>query len=367
MANGLYPYILNDLKLLTQDAYTGHKIDYAGFTDMLLMNTMNKPVPLNTPEGHKREMRAWYRQRPTVAMTDTAKSCDNVLTPARKETTMSVSNTRQIAYHINDELIATYNQEASQNVGLGGQFGASREMMDILFSAGNAIKKAVNADLLALVSFGRNRVSGASTAQTINFPQTVTTQPLNNGITKVLYDYKANNLTGRPQLVGSGFAFQWALQQPYKAPDTGGIDTRLAFTNFDFWFDQDYADVFTGGTGNEFGVFEPGAAHIVEYNEYTGFKAGVKPGASEFFNVKLPTMDPNGNIIPFSVDVQMKYSDCSATFTDAYSGGSVTLEKGWNMIVSKQFGFWQIPSDAFRNEDPQIAVNGALRYVATNS
>ena len=324
MANGLAPYILNDIKNVAGQATTRFKVDMHGFLAMLVNNAQANPIQTITSEGNKKEVRIRYRQRNTKAQTDTTASCDNVLTPARKETTLTVGNTRQIAWHLTDALVAQYEAEALARTNLPGSSpltGVSAELMDIVFSGANGILDGMNDDLLALLTFGRNAATGASTAQTINFPQTITAQPLNNGVTKLLYDYKRNNLTGRPQVVGAGFALQWFLQQAYKGLDTGGIDTKIAAGMMDFWPDQDFDDIV--GT-NHFGIFEPGSVHLVEALEYVGAFAGSKPGASTFGTIPVPAIDALGNAMPVMFDFQLKYIDCPTTLTDAYSGNTAT-------------------------------------------
>ena len=366
MANGLAPYLLNDLKTLVSGAYPGQKVDLKGFLAMLTSGAGANPIQTSTLAGHKKEVRFWYRQRNTKAQTDTSASCDNVLTPARKEYTVSVGNTRQIAWHLPDELVATYMEEASQRVSVpGGPIaGASAELFDIIMSGANGILEGVNDDLLGLVTWGRNKVSGNNAAVTLNISADTGVQKLTTGFPKLLSDYKRNNLSGTPNIVGAGLFYSYMLSQPYKGLDQGGMNSSIAAGGVNFFADQDFAD--TVGA-DHIGVFEPGAIQLVEYLEYTGFKAGIKPGSSEFGVIALPAVASDGTLLPVKFDWQLKYIDCPTTLTDAYSGNSATYQKGWSFIMKKDFGLFQIPSDSYRNEDGNIAVNGALRYSVTNN
>lgn len=370
MANGLAPYLLADLKSIAGMATPSLKVDMKGLTAMLwATRSLNKPVALGTPQGHKKEQRYWYRQRNTVAQTDTSKSCDNVLTPSRLETTVSMNNTRQIAWHLPDELVASYMEDASARATIPGSTPSttvSAEMMDIVFAGVNALLGGINQDLINLLVWGGNKANGAgnaNTAVTINISKDMTVQPLNNGMTKLLFDYKNNGLTGKMQAVGLGTMYEYILSQAWKGLDMGGVDTRIQAAMLDFYPDQDFATI----VGAEhFGIFEPGAIHLVEYLEYTGFKAG-NFGVSTFGTMPIPTVDPMGNAVPLMVDFQLKYYDCPVTLTDAYTGASTTYQKGWALMLSKQFGLFQIPTNAYRAEDGSTGVTGALHYIASNN
>lgn len=366
MANGLAPYLLNDLKSLVGQSYPAHKVDLKGFLAMLTSGPGAAPIQTSTLAGHKKEVRFWYRNRNTKPQTDTAASCDNVLTPARKETTVSVANTRQIAWHLPDELVATYMEEASQRVSIpGGPIsGASAELFDIIMSGANGILEGVNDDLIGLVTWGKNKVSGSNAAVTLNISADTGVQKLTTGFPKLLGDYKKNNLSGAPNVVGAGLFYSYMLSQPYKGLDQSGMNSMMAAAGINFFADQDFADAVGA---DHIGVFEPGAVQLVEYLEYTGFKAGQKPGASEFGVIALPAVASDGTLLPVKFDWQLKYIDCPTTLTDAYSGSTATYQKGWSFILKKDFGLFQLPSDSYRQEDGNYAVNGALRYSVTNT
>lgn len=369
MANGFCPYVLNDLQAIAGIANPAYKINMHGFIEML--HTAGNPdaITITEPMGHKKEVHIKFRQRYTKAQTDTALACDQVLTPSRLEDTVSVNNVRQMAIHIPDELIAVYCQDASVRQLVKGAMpstSAANEVIDNIMSAGNALIQGVNDDLLNILVFGKNRVNNVSglSPTTINLPKTTEIQPIGDGITKVLTDYNFNTLTGRPQVVGAGLMYGGVMQQAWKNTDFAGYNSKIPFGMIDFYPDQDFEAKFGS---NFFGVFEPGALQFVQYKRYTGFKAGQK-GISEFGMLPLPMYDPVGNMVkPVWFDYQFRYSDCPQTITDAYSGSPLTVDKGWTIILSITFGLYQISSSAYRNDDPNSAVNGSLLYKATNA
>lgn len=371
MANGLAPYLLNDMKTLAGSSYAGTKVDLKGFLAMLVAGPGAQPIQANTLSGNKKEIRYWYRQRAVKAFAkNTASSstsyCGSLLTPARLETTINVGNTREIAYHLSDELVASYTEEAAQRMASPGipiTGGATAEMMDIIMSAANGILGAINTDLLGLLTWGKNKVTGNANATTLNIG-TVITNTLTAGMPKLIGDYKQNNLSGMPNVVGSGLFLNYMLTQPYKGLDSGGFNSQLATGLVNFFPDQDFAT--TVGTDN-IGVFEPGSIQLAEYLEYTGFKAGVKPGDSEYGVLVLPVFDSMGNAIPMKFDFQLRYLSCATSLTDLYTGNPTTFTKGWSLIIKKDFGLFQTPADAYEGGDPSRSVNGSLRYNVTNS
>ena len=375
MANGYAPYILRDISSVAGSATPQNKLEMHGLLSMLASTqNVNPIIPIGTPNGHKREIRFKYRQPNTVAQTDTSKACDQVLTPAYLESTVSVGNTRSIGWHLPDQLLANYMEEARARVTIPGAnpgpVGASAELLSVIYSGANAILKAVNNDLWGLVTAGKNRVTELSTTTTLNLPKDTTVQPVNQGMPKLMSDIAVNGFSGRSQLVGGpGVMFAYMLSQAWKGMDNGGFDSRIPTGMIDYWMDQDFATYSgTPYSADQFYVFEPGSIHLAEYLEYTGPDAGVKPGGSEFFVMPLPVTNNAGQVTgSVSFDAQLKYIDCPTTLTDMYTGVSSTYQKGYALFISKQFGLWQIPSDAYRHEDGRRSVNGALLYTATNN
>jgi hypothetical protein len=365
MAKGFAPYLLKHIATIAGFNTPQMKMEVPGFLNLLMSQSNVKALELGTAAGHKKTMRVKAKQRATKGMTDTSKSCDNVLVPAWQESTVELSVTRQIAIHIEDETIAQYEEDASRTVSLGQPATPMmNEFLENILSHTSAIMEAVNDDLLTVASaaVGTNRATGSATSQALNINKDNTINPLDNGLTKLLSDYKINGGKGRPQIIGAGLFLEFMIQKANNAVgiSQSGLDVmRLA--NFDFYFDMEMEVAF--GT-NQIMVYEPNAVGLVEYMEYTGFKAGDK-GVSTFGVIVLPAL-VNGEIKPVKFDFQLKYNDCVTTFTDAYYGTELTLEKGYNLIISKQCGLWTIPADSYRATDVLSGNRGSYRYTISN-
>lgn len=364
--NGIAPYLLAHISQIAGQATPQYKMEVPGFLNLLMSQSKPEAVQLGMSNGHKKTVRVKAKQRATKGMTDTSKSCDNVLVPSYQETEIGLDVTRQIAIHIPDETIASYEASASSTVMLGQPATpVMNEFLENILTHTSALMEAVNDDLLTLASakVGVNRVSGDALAQTVNFNKDGSINPLNDGLTKILSDYKINGGKGRPQVIGAGNFLNFMLQKQANAITTNqsGLDV-MKLANLDYFFDQEMEDTFGN---NDIMVYEPNSVQLVEYMEYTGFKAGVKPGGSTFGVMVLPAV-VNGEIKPVKFDFQLKYNDCAQEFTDAYYGTSMTLDKGYNLILSKQCGLYTIPDNSYRGTDVLAGNRGSYRYNVSN-
>lgn len=367
MANGFAPYLLKHISAIAGESTPQYKMEVPGFLNLLMSQSKPADVKLNSAAGHKKTVQVKSKQRATPDMTDTSKSCDNVLVPAWQEQSVDLSVTRQLAIHIEDEIIAQYEEDASRTVALGQPATPiMNEFLENILTHTSALMEAVNNDLLTVASaaIGVNRRTGSNAATTINLNKDNTINPLDDGITQMLYDYKYNGGKGRPQIVGSGLMMNFMIQKMNNAQgiSQSGLDI-MKMANFDFYNDFGMETIFGA---NQVVAYEPNAVQLVEYMEYTGFKGGVKPGGSTFGVVALPAM-VNNEIKPVMFDFQLKYNDCAQEFTDAYYGTTMTLEKGYNLILSKQCGLFTIGSQAYRGTDVLNGNRGSYRYTISNN
>lgn len=366
LGQGFSPYILPHIKEVTKEATPQYKLDNQGFLNMLQSQSKPEVLRLDNAAGHKKTVRIRQKQRWTKDFTDTAKSCDVTNIGVRSEVDVDLGTIRQFSIHIDDETLAKYEDDASKTANFGAPATPiMNELLEEIILAGNAILQGLNDDLFTLgaAAIGKNRVTGSTSSQTVNFPNDTNNRSLTDGLTKVLSDYSINGGKGIPQVVGSGLMFNFMLQQASKVADQSGFDTTIMAAGLKFYHDLTASSAL--GT-NQFIVYEPNAIQLVEYMEYTGFKAGPKPGASSFGVIPLP-MVVGGEVKPVLFDYQLKYNDCTTTISDMYYGTTITLEKGFNLILSKQCGLFTIGTQAFRATDVLNGNRGSYRFTATNS
>ncbi len=367
MAGGLgfADSLTKHLALITLENTPEFKLQNQGYLNLLFSNKRHTEVKLNDKgaEGHRRNVIIKARQRYDITQTDTVHSCDNVLVPTYFERTVALPGFRQIALYIDDETIALYPKEASTSVGIG-QPGTTMmdEFVTSIKTAADAILSGVNQDLFTLgaAAIGINVRTGNAAATGINLRLDTTNNPLNQGMTQVLSDYTQNQSSGKPKMVGSGLPNNYFIQQKAKSSDQSGFSTPIMANDFDFFYDPFAA---TALGANEAIVYEPEAVQIVEYMRYKGFKGGDKQ-TSFFFTFMLP-IQLSDRVAQVEFDAQLKYYDCPQTLTDAYYDTSVTVDKGWSIIISKDFGLFTI-DQAYRGTDLLTGNRGSLRYGFTN-
>jgi hypothetical protein len=367
MANGFAPYLLEDIAKIAKSATPQNKIEMPGFLQSLLTaHSYGKSnIKYDLMNGHFNAVQVKKKKRYTAAQTETTPSCEITNVNGYTEDAVSVANYRQIAIHIEDEVIAAYEKAASNPAMIGNAAVVEEFAIETLLAA-NGLMSAVNSDLLTLAyaNLGKNRRTGLTTASTINIGKDTNFNSLTDGATQILSDYKLNNMSGKPIAVGAGLFNNYIMQQAAKQTAQNGLDTRTQAGGFDFFYDN---EVETIGDANDLLVYEKDAIQLVTYLKYQGFKRR-DLGTAIFDYIKLPytTMTANGGIqvAPMPVDVQFKFNDCEADYT--VDGETETLQKGWNMILSLNFGLWTIPSTAYRAEDPLTGNRGSLLYNVTN-
>jgi len=366
MANGFSLGLLQMMKEVTKSATPAYKLDPYGFLASLYTAHSPGSIKVDSYDGHFKTVKVKKKKRLTISDTSTSASCAMGAPIPYTEDTVSVANVRQVAFSLSDETVAAFDAYASQLQmvpGMAPENPLMFEMLDSMMVAANALLQGVNQDLitLAVANLGVNIVTGASTSTALNITNDATKNYLSAGVTKLMADYKQNRMNGRPIIVGAGLMYNWFLQA---AASTGssftGLDTRVQAAGMDFFLDYGI-DSAISGTTNDILVYEKDAIQIVEYMKYQGFKAGAKPGASIFGTITLPMQNSDGTLVPVKFDYQLRYNDCAVT------ENSVTYEKGYNMILSKNFGLYTIPTDAYKSTDVLYGNRGSLAYNVTNA
>lgn len=376
MANGFCPGILKQLSDATACSTPNFKVTPAGFLQMLLENpAMIQVLRLDEGNGHVRDIAMKYKKRRLPSETTTTDDCAVNYIPSWLETNLAATSFRKDSFFLDDEKLARYCADATRTVMIGQP--ATEIMQEVLTditNTTNAVIGAINQDLLNLqaVKFGVNAVTGSNAAQSVNIPKDATQYDLNTGITKILADAQDNEFCGAINLVGSGLMNNFTIQQMVSCCNAAGVDMSR-FSGFN-WYNDVYAKTAWGT--NQVGVFSEGSVGLIDLVRYKGFRAG-KKGTSEFFTLPMPVPCPNcnGGYETLIFDAQLRYFDCPGDI-DPECGDSVPFNRGYQLIISKSFGLFNIPSDAYQNDvayDTDCGVdrlsgnNGTLRYTITNS
>ena len=373
MASGYAPYLLQHLKVVAADNAPETKVTPTGFLKLLLENNPLLKIPdfeklrLSNGEGNIRQVQLKYLQRARPSQTSTSDDCDNDLIPAYAETTLTAVTFRKISFYISDQDIALYEEQASKTVALGlppTEF--MQEHLTTLMSLVNGLVGAINKDLISRVQFGTNINTGVNTATALNIPQDVTTHILTLGIGKLLADAQDNEFSGMPLLAGGGLFNNFMNEKGFSTAGFTGINNAQAMQQLKWYYDN-YTQASSGAWGiDRIGMFSKGSVGFVDLQKYVGFRAGTR-GISTFFQISLPVMpaqnDGTADLMTF--DAQLRYIDCPTEISTGYS--TVTVNRGWQLIISKNYDLFQLPTDAYQTGDPLYGNNGALLYQVSNT
>jgi hypothetical protein len=365
------PFLLQHLKSLIGINAPETKITPTGFTKMLLENTPKLQVKpsevlrLNESDGHIKQIRLSYLKRITPDLIQTDDDCENDLIPVYNDMVLEAPHFAKYSFWISDDTIARYMADASRTVAQGQPATPlMQEHLTTLMTVVNGIVGKIDQTLLEDVTWGVNQVTGVNAATTININKNATVNDLETGFAKLLSDAAENEIAGDLLMAGSGLFNNFMLQKPFSGMNQAGVNQSAA-TGYKWYFDVYAKSASTFGT-NQVGVFAPGTIGFVDLQKYIAFRSGQK-GTSFFFQIPLPvaTGQGDGTAEMMIFDAQLKYIDCPTTLYNGYS--NVTVNRGWQLIISKNYGLFQQPTDGYTSGDRLTGNNGALRYTFTNT
>lgn len=336
------------------------KITSVGFIDFLMKQNNPKVIDQAFTDGHRRVVRIAYLQRGVENFVSSSDNCDIDVVPQYLETLADVTGFKKVSILIKDSDIRNYCKDASDTVMLGAPpTELMQEHLTNILAQLNGLYQAIDGDLLSTMAlnFGKNISTGLSSAKTVNISKDAQVQGLTQGVGEILNDFQDNELVGRPAVVGTGLFRDWWNQQKVKGIDMSGINSSLYQNDFDFYYDPKAASKFGA---NQIGVFAPNAVQFINYPLFVKGFAGLR-GLSHFGQFTDPRMPQMG------LDFQFKFYDCPTSVTNGYSGGTVTVDRGWVLTLSKTYGLFTTPTNAYDGNDRLAGTNGALRYNITNT
>lgn len=364
--------LLRHLNDVAKGNSPSQKVTAQGYLKSLI-ETSPKPSVINEGtqqgNGHITGMRIKYRQRGVEGQSSTSDNCDIDLRPVYSETTVNLTNFRKIAILIDDATMAQYTADATNMVAVGSPATSMmQDHVNAVIEKLNGFFADINADLLAiqLAKFGRNATTGSNATKEINFAKDVNIQSLTSGVTQLLSDFQDNEISGTPILVGAGLFRNYdMLMKVRTGPDVAGLDQTKFEPMYKFYYDRKANTVFGN---NQLLAYSPGSILLLERNRYQGAAFTGQKGNSFFFTVTFPVVDQTGSSVlsTFKLDGQLKYYDCPTEVTVAGYDTPQTVNRGWVLILSKTYGQFNIPNDAYESTDVLTQNNGTLRYTISN-
>lgn len=367
MAEGLgfCPAIMYHIEQIAEQNAPGRKMHVAGFLAMLFCCQNSTVTPLNDAYqgGHQRGITVSYRRRPVLTDVGTEDDCTINTQPGKLEWNVPALSHRQYSFHIADNLIRQYCQDASNMMNAGAPpTQVMQEVYDLIVEGANIVLKAINRDLVTAqaTEFGVNVTTGSSTGKVININRNGNDFALDDGIVEMMTDITENEICGEPCLVGGGLFNAYNQARALACCNQAGLN--LGATGVpNFYFDKDTQTIWGADT---VGLFAPGSVKFISRNRYVGGFAGAR-GTSFFTTLPLPVQEfgcAEDCLRDLVLDMQIRYNDCPA---DDGQGG--TIDRGIQVILSKQFALWSQPDNAFAATDELFGTNGMLKYFITNT
>lgn len=372
MANGYCPALLKHINEVAGNNAPGRKLHIAGFLKMLFCCQNSSVSPLQDAypaNGGIRSLTVAYRERPLEADVQDEDNCDVNRIPVKKEWNLPSLNHKQTSFFISDEEIKKYCDEYSRTLSVGTPASIfMREHYDLFVEHANILLKVVNDDLVTEMAsqFGVNITTGSDTGKVININRSGQQIQLDDGIISLLQDLRENEICDEPCIVGGGNFSAYDMIRMTQGLSQAGIDASR-FGLPPFYFDKATQTIWGQNT---IGLFAKGSTKFLGFNKYVGAYGGAK-GNSIFFTAPFPVEEFAGCqdmlqcLRDLRLDVQMKYIDCPTEIT--VDGSPVTVNRGWQIILSKDYAMWVQPTTGFATGDPLEGTNGTLLYYVDNN
>lgn len=367
--NGYCPALLRTIEEVAGDNAPSRKLHNAGFLAMLQCCQNSSVNPINDGSennGHTRTLTVSYRQRPTLDDVQDEDNCEINRIPQKLEWNLPGYTFASSSFFLSDEEIRKYCAEASRLRSIGSPpTQLMQEHYELFKETANIVMKKMNRDLVTEMAteFGVNTTTGSDTGKVINIARDGDQYILDNGVVDMMRDIQENEICGQPCIVGGGLFAAYNMAQALSCCNAAGLDLSKAGLPR-FFFDKDSQTIWGE---NSIGLFAPGSVKLLEHLNYKGSFAGGPKGTSTFFTAPLPIAefgcaDACQNT---EFDVQVRYIDCPTVIDVA--GVPTTVNRGWQVIVSKRYALWVQPTNAYANGDELDVTNGTLKYWIENN
>ncbi len=347
---------IKNLNLVAKQNDPQLKLTPTGFLRLLLEN--NATTEINNIEelrkGLKRTIKLRYLQRGLESEVTDTDDCETPLGADWKEHQIEQPLFSKIGIFISDDEMRQYEEEAVQTLALGDaqQSPLMRGLYEVLLSKLIGLIGKIDSNLIAAqaTKWGANAAySLATSAQTLTIGKSA---DFSTGYVKLMEDALVNEVNDKLLICGNGLITRYDIFHKLK---TSADSEGIAALPLNAYYDP---RTITGWGKDHFGAFAKGSIGFVDWNRYVGAFAGEKAG-SVFFTLPVP-VELDGTLTSLVFDCQLKYVDCPEYDAE----GAVSQARGWKLIVSKNYGLFSAPTDAFAATDVLKGVNGSFHYIA---
>lgn len=370
MSNGFCPALLRNINDIAEGNAPGKKMQIAGFLAALFccQNSTVSPINDQFNGANFQGLTVKYSKRPVLSDVSTTDDCSIDRIPGYLEWNVPALGFRKHSFYVPDNTLQQYCIDATATQSAGRPpTTVMKEIYDRIVESANIVMKSINVDLVTQMAtkFGVNVTTGQSNGKVINVNDDGNKMVLDNGIVDLMRDLQENEICGDPCLVGGGLWAAWKAAQMLQCCSSAGMDMSKAPLPRLF-FDKDSQQIWGPNTA---AILAPGSVKFIGRNAYQGPFAGQR-GMSFFTTLPLPVDEFGCNLDDclrdLIFDMQLKYIDCPTQVTGP-GGGTITVNRGWQVIISKRYALWVQPPDAFSPTDELYDTNGTLKYFLTNT
>lgn len=371
MALGYCPALLRHINEIAEGNAPGEKMHVDGFLAMTFCCQNSTVSPINDgnqSNGHEKTLTVKYRNRPTSDAVSDDDTCDVNRIPAYNEWQLPNLLFKSTSWFLPDDTIRKYCDEASQMRSLGGGIpGIMNEHYGLFVEHANILAREINKSLVTAMAtqFGDNITTGTSLGKVINIAREGDKFILDDGITEMQRDFQENEICGTPCIVGGGLWAAYDLQRQRSGLNGAGVNMGAQVLPA-FYFDKDTQAIWGQ---NAIGVFAKGSVKFLGRNKYVGAFAGERPSGDFFATIPMPVeafgCNADDCLKDLVFDLQMRYIGCPTEIEGP--NGPQTVNRGWQFILSKSYGLWVQPDNAFAEGDELEGTNGTLKYFISNN
>lgn len=339
------------------------KLTPTGFLKLLLQNNATTQIN-NISEirsGQEREIKLRYLQRGLESEVTDVDDCDAPLGATWKETNIGRPLFSKIGIFISDEEFRQYEEEAIATLEIGTpSVPLMRGFYEVLLTKLIGLIGKIDDNLVAAqaTKWGGNAAYATTPGTNPTAAQNITlgaSASLDGGIVKLEEDALLNEVSEKLLICGNGLINRYDIYNK----DKNGVDAS-GFGSIGLNAYYDPRTISKWGK-DYFGAFAKGTVGFVDINRYVGAYAGEK-GKSIFFTLPVP-VEIDGELTSLVFDCQLTYADCPVYDAE----GGVVAPRGWKLIVSKSYGLYNQPNDAYANGDVLNGVNGSFLYKAVKA
>lgn len=318
-------------------------------------------IPVDSKNGHKKEVRVKYIQRGTEAdVTDTSDLCTPGDEIDRPEQTVTVEQRSVLKIQLNEETMRTLCDGASdwKKIEAANQgvmvndaetrkaFGMMREGVEIIQAKTDGLRRSMERKVLTSMMANVGAFSGAQAVIPVapySLPVLKSTdgEKIVKGLNKWQQQITLAQVSGMPLVIALGLFNEWNTALKQGCCNAGGTDFGKMASDAMYKYYKSFLidDVFGQ---DEFLTLSPGSVQFVNFINNRGT-------FGQMHGMRQRGMMEELEIPGLTYDIDVMPNSC---------------DPGWTIEILSDFDVWFQPLDAYAAGDPLVDTNGVFHFKA---